>query len=115
SSARIARGKTARSSGSTAPCKPSGPTGASSPRTKTASPPLHPGSSTTTLDDATQPSEASPRSADCNQRDGRVHLGRVRRQQLRAGALGGVGNVRVQLSLRVVDVRAFAELLVERS
>jgi hypothetical protein len=38
---------------------------------------LDPGSSTTTLDAATQPSEASLRSAACHRPDGRVQLGRV--------------------------------------
>ena len=42
-----------------------------------APPPLRPGSSTTTLNDATAHSAASHRSADCYQPDGRVHLGRV--------------------------------------
>jgi hypothetical protein len=37
---------------------------------------LHPGSSTTTLSAATARSEANPRSADCYQPDGRVHLAR---------------------------------------
>ena len=75
SSSRTARGRTARSNASTAPCRPSGPTDRSSPPTPNAPPPLHPGSSTTTLDDATAHSEASRRSADCHQPDGRVHLG----------------------------------------
>ena len=74
SSSRTAPGRTARSNASTAPCRPSGPTGRSSPATPNAPPPLPPGSSTTTLDDATAPSEAPHRSADCHQPDGRVHL-----------------------------------------
>ena len=65
SSSRTAPGRTARSSASTAPCRSSGPTGRSSPATTNAPPPLHPGSSTTTLNDATPHSEDSHRSADC--------------------------------------------------
>lgn len=82
SSNRTAPGRTARWRGLTGPCKPSGPTGSPSPRTMSAPQPLTPGSSTTTLDDATQPSEASPRSADCNQRPDRVHLEPLARQDL---------------------------------
>ncbi len=44
--------------------------------------PLRPGSSTTTLDDATAHSADSHRSADCDQPDGRVHLGGTRDQAL---------------------------------
>ena len=44
------------------------------PATPTAQPPLRPGSSTTTLNDATAHSRAAPRSAGCHQPDGRVHL-----------------------------------------
>ena len=74
SSSRTARGRTARSSASTAPCRPSGPTARSSPPTPNAQPPLRPGWSTTTLDVATARSAASHRSADCHQPDGRVQL-----------------------------------------
>ena len=69
-----ARGRTARSKGSTAPCKPNGPTGRSSPATLNAPPRLHPGSSSTTLNADTPHSAASHRSADCHQPNGRVHL-----------------------------------------
>ena len=75
SSSPTAPGRTARSNGSTAPWPPSGPTARSSPATPTEPPPLRPGSSTTTLNDATAHSEASHPSADCHQPDGRVHLG----------------------------------------
>ena len=57
--ARTAPGRTARSNDSTAPCSPSGPTARSSPATTSAPPPLHPGSSTTTLNAATAHSEDS--------------------------------------------------------
>ena len=59
SSARTAPGKTAKSNGSTAPCKPSWPTGRPSHPTPNAPKPLRPGSRTTTLNDAT------PHWADC--------------------------------------------------
>ena len=75
SSAPTAPGRTARSSGSTAPSHRSGPTGRSSPATPSEPQPLPRGSSTTTLDDATQPSVDSHQSVDCHQPDGRVHLG----------------------------------------
>lgn len=75
SSSRTARGRTAKPNASTARCKPNGPTGRSSPRTTPAPPHSHPGSSTTTSPATTVRSEATPRSADCYQRDGRVHLG----------------------------------------
>ena len=74
SSSPTAPGRTARSSASTGPWPPSGPTGRPSPATPTEPQPLRPGSSTTTLNDATAHSAASPRSADCHQRAGRVHL-----------------------------------------
>jgi transposase InsO family protein len=48
-----------KSSDSTARCKPSGPTARCSPTTKNAPPHLHPGSTTTTLADATPPSAAT--------------------------------------------------------
>src|SRR5690606_25469711 len=67
-------GRTARSSGSTAPCKPSGPTATSSPATKPAATPLHPGYTPTTLNAATAHSAASRPSVECHQPDGRVHL-----------------------------------------
>jgi transposase len=57
-------GRTAKSNASTAPSQPSGPTDKHSPPIKPAETPLHPGSSTTTLDDATQHSKANPRPAD---------------------------------------------------
>ena len=57
----------ARWSASTAPCSPSGPTARSSSPTTNAQPPLHPGSSTTTLNDATAHSEDSRPSAGCYQ------------------------------------------------
>ena len=60
SSGPTAPGRTARSNASTAPCRPSGPTGRSSPATTNAPPPLHPGSSTTTLNAATAHSEDTP-------------------------------------------------------
>ena len=74
SSSPTAPGRTARSNGSTGPCRPSGPTGSSSPATPSEPPPLHPGSSTTTLNAATAHSEDSHPSAACYQPDGRVHL-----------------------------------------
>lgn len=75
SSGRTAPGRTGRWRGSTAPSPPSGPTGGSSPATPTARRPLRPGCTSTTLDDATPPSEGSHRSAACHQRRDRVHLG----------------------------------------
>ena len=70
SSSRTAPGRTGRSSASTAPWPPSGPTGSrSSPATPNAPRPLPPGSSTTTLDDATAHSATSHRTADCYQPD----------------------------------------------
>lgn len=77
SSSRTAPGRTARSNASTAPWPPSGPTDRSSPRTTNEPLPLPRGWSTTTLDDATNPSQACPRSAGCNQRPARVRLGLV--------------------------------------
>src|SRR5699024_10062858 len=62
------------SNGSTARCRPSGPTGASTPATPNAQRRLHPGSSTTTISAATPHSEATPPPTGCHQRDGRVHL-----------------------------------------
>ncbi|GAW52466.1 hypothetical protein PD653_2059, partial [Nocardioides sp. PD653] len=53
------------SSGSTAPCKSNGPTARSSSPTRSEPPPLHPGSSTTTLNAATPHSADSHRSAAC--------------------------------------------------
>src|SRR4051812_27507391 len=70
-----ALGRTARSSASTALSRSSGPTDRSSPPTTNEPQPLHPGSSTTTLNDATQPSEDYRRSADCHEPLSRVHLG----------------------------------------
>jgi len=70
-----APGRTARSSASTAPWPPSGPTARPSPATPPEPQPLHPGSSTTTLCAATVHSEASPRSAACDQHGGRAQLG----------------------------------------
>src|SRR5699024_2848293 len=55
-------------------CRPSGPTGASTPATPNAQRRLHPGSSTTTISAATPHSEATPPPTGCHQRDGRVHL-----------------------------------------
>lgn len=75
SSSRTARGRTARWSASTAPCRPSGPTARSSPATTNEQPPLHPGWSTTTLDDATAHLAGYPQSADCDQPAGWVQLG----------------------------------------
>ena len=60
--------------GSTAHCKPNGPTARSSSATPNAPPPLPPGWTSTTLDVDTPPSAASHPSADCHQPDGRVHL-----------------------------------------
>src|SRR5690606_18454423 len=80
SSNPIAPGRTAKSNASTALCKPSGPTGTSSPATTNASQHLRPGSSTTTMNDATGHSEAILPSADCDQRPDRVHLGVMSRQ-----------------------------------
>src|SRR5690606_7899053 len=74
SSSRTVPGRTARSSGSTAPCRPSGPTATSSPATKPAATPLHPGYTPTTLNAATAHSAASRPSAECHQPDGRVQL-----------------------------------------
>src|SRR5699024_6369476 len=62
------------SNGSTARCRPSGPTGASTPATPNAQRRLHPGSSTTTISAATPHSEATPPPTGCHQRDGRVQL-----------------------------------------
>ena len=50
------------------------PTGSGRPVERRLHGPSRPGSSTTTLDDATQPSEAIPRSAGCNQPHDRVQL-----------------------------------------
>jgi transposase len=74
SSSPTAPGRTARSNGSTAPCKSSGPTVRSSSPTPNEQLPLRHGSSTTTLSAATPHSTDVHRSADCHQRDGRVHL-----------------------------------------
>ena len=74
SSSPTARGRTARSKGSTAPWPPSGHTDRSSSPTTIEPRPLRHGSSTTTLNAATAHSEARHRSADCHQPDGRVHL-----------------------------------------
>lgn len=54
-----------RSNASTAPWQPNGPPGSRSPPTSNAETPVHPGSSITTVDDTTQPSEATHPSADC--------------------------------------------------
>jgi hypothetical protein len=54
-------------------CKPNGPIAKSSPPMRNEPPPLHPGLSTTTLNDATGRSADSRPSADCHQPDGRVH------------------------------------------
>ena len=59
----------------TAPCRSNGPTGRSSSPTPNEQTPLRPGWSSTTLDADTPHSAARPRSADCHQPDGRVHLG----------------------------------------
>jgi len=67
-------GRTARSNGSTAPWRSSGPTGSSTSATTTGPQPLHHGSSTTTLSAGTPHSRASRRPAACHQRDGRVQL-----------------------------------------
>lgn len=56
--------QTGKWNASTAPSPLNGPTGSHSPRTKPAATPLHPGSSTTTLNDTTQHSEANPQPAD---------------------------------------------------
>ena len=64
SSDPTAPGRTARSNDSTAPSRSNGPTDRSSSPTPNASKHWRPGWSTTTLIDATQPSEASHRSAD---------------------------------------------------
>src|SRR5690606_21528628 len=69
------------SSGSTAPCRPSGPTATSSPATSTVATPLHPGCTPTTLNAATAHSAASRPTAECHQPDGRVHLGGGRRRR----------------------------------
>ena len=53
SSSLTAHGRTARWSATTAPCRPNGPIGRYLPPTQTAPEPLHPGSSSTTLDAAT--------------------------------------------------------------
>ncbi|QYN19180.1 DDE-type integrase/transposase/recombinase [Amycolatopsis sp. DSM 110486] len=54
-----------------------GPTGNPSPATPNAPQPLHPGSSTTTLNAATAHSADTHPPADCHQPDGQIHLGRV--------------------------------------
>ena len=56
-------------------CNRSGPTARCSPPMPNEQQPLHPGSSTTTLDDATARSVTSHPSAGCYQPDDRVHLG----------------------------------------
>lgn len=70
SSSRIAPGRTEKWSAITAPCKANGPTAECSPPTQTAPTPLHPGSSSTTLNVATAHSTVYRRSAGCDQRDG---------------------------------------------
>src|SRR5271166_369879 len=74
SSDRIVRGKTARWSDSTAPCRRNGPTARSSPAMLSGQRHLRPGLTTTTLSDATARSADSHPSADCHQPDGRVQL-----------------------------------------
>ena len=59
-------------------CNRSGPTARCSPPMPNEQQPLHPGSSTTTLDDATTRSVTSHPSADCYQPDDRVQLGAAR-------------------------------------
>src|SRR5690606_2316912 len=83
-------GRTARSSGSTAPCRPSGPTATSSPATSTVATPLHPGCTPTTLNAATAHSAASRPTAECHQPDGRVQLGAAAQPRAvdRVGASG---------------------------
>ena len=76
SSGPTAHGRTGKSRGSTAPCRSSGPTDRSSSATTNEPRLWHPGLSTTTLDAATQLSEADPRSADCHEPVSRVHLAR---------------------------------------
>lgn len=76
SSSRTAPDRTANLSASTAPSRPNGPSGRPSSQTATGQLRLHPGLSTTTLDGATQPSEATPPISrhDWHQRDSPVHL-----------------------------------------
>ena len=74
-------GRTGRSSGSTGPCKPSGPTDSPSPATRTDATPLLPGYTSTTLNDDTPHWEANPRPADCHPPNGRVHLDRLTQSQ----------------------------------
>jgi hypothetical protein len=69
-----ARGRTARSSGSTGPSRSSGPTVTSSSATTSVPKPLPHGSRSTTLNVATQHSAVSHPSAACDHRDGRIHL-----------------------------------------
>jgi len=64
----------AKPNASTEPCKTNGRTGSHSPTTTSEPKPVHPGSSTTTIDAVTAHSEDNPRPADCHQPDGRVHL-----------------------------------------
>src|SRR5207248_9398299 len=77
SSNRTARGPTARSSVSTAPCKPNGPTDASTPATPGAPTPYPTGYRSTTNTDPTPPWPVNPRSAGCQQGHDRVHLARA--------------------------------------
>ena len=76
SSARTAPGRTGKSSASTAPSS-NGPTDRSTSPTPNAARPWPPGSTSTTLNAATQPSAANPRSADCHEPVSRVHLERA--------------------------------------
>ncbi len=73
SSSPIAPGRTAKLNASTAPCKPSGPIGRSSPAMTNDRPLLRPGWTSTTLNASTPASEQHP-SAECHQRHDAVHL-----------------------------------------
>src|SRR3954471_23091796 len=101
SSSPTVPGRTGRSSGSTEPCRPSGPTARSSPPTTNAAPHLRPGSSTTTLNAATAHSEDSHRSADCYQPDGPVQLERVHGVAELDRAAEGTGRTVAHLDVEV--------------
>ena len=74
SSARTALGKTAKSNATTAPCRPSGPTGRSSSATPNAPHALAPWLEHYNTRRRHSAIGGHPRSADCHQRDCRVHL-----------------------------------------
>jgi transposase len=74
SSVHTAPGRTGKWRGSTAPCKPNGPTASPSPATRNAARPLPPGSSSTTLNADTPHCVGNPQPAGCHPPNGRVQL-----------------------------------------